>query len=196
MQTASAQSSCNWSFSDFSQQISLQRKELQLHALQNRLQSGVSPAIAMGRKAVLHLHDGPGLAAKSSKLGSECLSAQTSFARLARWLLGNVVLPNIHARVPLKKTIGLIVDEVCNQICRGGIYLEAIDRFGWILWSPRSLQKGNGGSPSSVIQRRLKRQHWEPTSPATTLQDLLSSSWQFHNETSCRAGRKRPRHVA
>lgn len=141
MQTASAQSSCNSSFSDFSQQISLQRKELQLHALQNRLQSGVSPAIAMRRKAVLHLHDGPGLAAKSSKLGSECLSAQTSFARTARWFLGNVVLPNSYSRMPLKKTIYFAVDEVYNQICRGGVYLEAIHRFDWILWSSRSLQR-------------------------------------------------------
>lgn len=44
---------------------------------------GFSPLIAMVRKALLHLHDGPGLAAKSSKLGSECLSAQTSFLRPA-----------------------------------------------------------------------------------------------------------------
>lgn len=51
------------------------------------------PLLAMGRKALLHLHDGPGLAAQSSKLGSLCLTAQAPFLPSAHSFLGNVVLP-------------------------------------------------------------------------------------------------------
>ena len=51
----------------------------------------IFPPVATLGKAVLQLHDGPGLAAKSSKLGTEYLSAQTSFLRRARGPLGSVV---------------------------------------------------------------------------------------------------------
>lgn len=93
MQTASAQSSCNWSFPDSLQQLSLQRGAVQLHTLQGSLQRGgfPPPLLAVLGKALLHLHDGPGLAARSSKLGAGGRSAQARCRRPPHCPLGAVV---------------------------------------------------------------------------------------------------------
>lgn len=71
------------------QQMDFQGIKVEMHTLQNRLESDFFPPVATLGKAVLQLHDGPGLAAKSPKLGTEYLVRRRSSCegRGCRWVM-------------------------------------------------------------------------------------------------------------